>query len=184
MTYADLLEKRQKLNSVNFIPTANSSFIYAVARNKDKMDSVIKSLNKMIEPSENYKEYQRELDELNREFALKEEDGTIAFVTIPTPKGVQRGFKKLVGEGNSESKYEKALAALKEKYKEDIKEQEQRQKTYEAHLQKEVPPEDYRVFFIDADIIPDGLHPVGMEGCMPFIKEPTEGVPEERKKPK
>lgn len=184
MTYGDLLEKRQKLNSVNFIPTADSDFIYAVGRNKGDMDFVIKNLNKMIEPSVKFLEYQKKLDEINRKFALKEEDGTIAFVTITSSKGVQRGFKKLVGEGNPDSDYEKALAKLKIEFKPFIEEQEQKDTKYEEHLQKEVPESEYSPFVIDKSLIPDGLHPVGMEGVLHFIKKPGEKTEPAKKKTK
>ena len=156
MTYGELIDKRKKLNSVNFIETANSKFVYAVARNKDKMDSLIKSLNNMRKPSDEYIKYQEELDVVNRKHALKEADGTIAFVTINTPQGIQRGFKKLIGEGNPESVYEKDLSALKARHKEAIKEQEAKERAYEDRLDAEIPADDYRIFFIDADIIPDG----------------------------
>ena len=182
MTYGELLEKRRKLDSVNFIPDANNKFVYAVARNKDKMDSIKKSLEKMIKPDDAYVKYQEELDVINRKYAIKDPDGTISFVTIQTKQGVQRGYKKLVGEGNPESDFEKDIKKLKEKYKKEIEEQEAKEKIYDKRLEEEIPEDDYRIFFIDADIIPDGLHPVGMEGCLHFTREPEEEKPAQVKK--
>lgn len=184
MTYGELLEKRKKLDSVNFIEKAHHSFVYAVARNKDKMDSIKKSLEKMIAYDTGYEDYLKALDEINRKYAVKDSDGTISFVTISTGKGVQRGYKKLVGEGNPDSPYEKDIKALKDKYKKEISEQEAKEKIYETRLDEEIPADDYRIFFIDHDIIPDGLHPVGMEGCLHFIKEPEEEKKEPEKKSK
>ena len=66
--------------------------------------------------------------------------------------------------------------------KRGIEEQEQKDTKYEEHLQKEVPESEYSPFVIDKSLIPDGLHPVGMEGVLHFIKKPGEKTEPAKKK--
>ena len=170
MTYGELVIKRKQLDMVNYIATASGDFIYAVARNKQEMDPIVKATEKIKEHSTEYEKYIEELGVVNRKFALKEEDGTIAYVSyIDRILGPQRGFKKIVGEGNPESDYEIAIDKLNKKFSEAIKDQKVRDKKYEDYLKQEVPKNEYKSFMIKIDLIPDGLHPVGMEGCMHFI---------------
>jgi hypothetical protein len=181
MLYGEILKMRRNLEQVNFIQTANSKFLYAVARNKAKCDSIIKTLNTMIEPTQGIKDYRKELDELNRKYAERDVKGTIEYVYVQNSRGGQdQMYRKIVGEGNPESEYEKTLEILTAKYKDVISEHDFKIEKYNDHLRTEVSKEDSNFLQIEFKDIPSGLHPAAMDGCIPFIMEPTISEPEKK----
>lgn len=164
---------KANLDKVNFIEGANPKFVYAVAKNKDKCEQTIKAMTKMIEPSEGFKNYKEEADKLNEKYAEKDMDGTVGYVNHPV---YGRAYRKIVGEGNPNSDHGKDMITLEEKYKKEIKEQKEKIKIYENHLAEEVTGDDYRWRMIDEEIIPAGLHPQGMSGCLEFINNKEEEI--------
>lgn len=178
MIYREVIKMKANLDKVNFIEGADPKFGYAVARNKAKAESIIRAMDKTREPSEGIQKYREELDKLNLKYAEKDTDGSVGYVTINTPSGSSRAFRKIIGDGNPGSEYGKALEALKKKYQKDIDEHEAKLKTYTQLLDKEVPAEDFRMLMIDLDIVPKGLNPAGHDGCLEFIKK----LPEEEVK--
>jgi hypothetical protein len=180
MTYKEAINMRKNLDSVNQVNGASARFLYAVSRNKDHLDSVIKHLNKTVEASKDIQEYRKEIEKINLKHSLKDEDGSVQYTNIPMPNGMQRrAFKKIVGEGNPESEYEKEVAKLEKKFDKQISEHEAKIKKYEEMLDSDIPDGDLRLFMIDLDIVPDGLHPKAMDGIMPFIKEEVQQASKE-----
>jgi hypothetical protein len=168
MTYNDLIEMRNNLDQVNNIEGANAKFVYAVAKNKRRLDQIIKDLDKMIEPTEELTEYRKAIEKINQEFAEKDLDGTVGYTFDPK---YGRMYRKIVGIGNPESAYSRKIEKLKEKYKNAIDEHEKKVKSYTDLLKEDVPEDEYRKHMIDLDIVPNGLNPVGMSGCLEFIKD-------------
>ncbi len=168
MTYKDVIEMRNNLDQVNHIEGADAKFVYAVAKNKRRLDQIIKDLNKMIEPSDEIIKYREEVDKINQEFAEKDPDGTVGYI-FDAQFG--RMYRKVIGNGNPLSPYSKKIEALKKTYKKDIDEHEKKEKAYKQLLKEELPEEEYRKYMIDLDIVPAGLHPLGMSGCLEFIKD-------------
>lgn len=172
MTYKEAVNMRKNLDMVNQVNGASARFLYAVSRNKDHLDSVIRHLNKTVEQTKDIQEYRKEVEKINQKHALKDEDGSVQYTNVPMPNGMQRrAFKKIVGEGNPNSDYEKEITELESRYDEQIREHEAKIKKYDEMLESEIPDGDLRLFMIDLDIVPDGLHPRAMDGVLPFIKE-------------
>ena len=175
MTYQELIIQKNNLDRINFIADADPRFLYAVSKNKARLESIVKLVNKMVEQGEAITEYRKELDTITKEFAEKDADGTIAYLTIKDNSGSeQKAYKKVIGEGNASSAYSKKVEKLKDKYKSDLDEYEARIKSFNTLLETEVPEDEYRKFMIDIEIVPKGLHPLAMDGCYPFIKEVEE----------
>ena len=171
MTYRDILIMRMNLDQVNAIDGTNPRFTYAVSRNKARLDSIIKHLDGIKKPSEDIEEFWRKLDEINKAHAETDESGTVQYTNIQIDGQIKKAYKKVVGEGNPDSKYTKAVDKLREKYKAQIEQYEDQVKAYNKILDDEVPDDDFRKFMIDLDIVPAGLNPRAMDGCFPFIKE-------------
>jgi predicted AlkP superfamily phosphohydrolase/phosphomutase len=180
MTYKEAVTMRKNLDAVNQVAGTSARFLYAVSRNKDHLDSVIKHLNKTVEASKDIQEYRKEIEKINLKHSLKDEDGSVQYTNVPMPNGMQRrAFKKIVGEGNPDSEYEKEVAKLEKKFDKQISEHEARIKKYEEMLDSDIPADDLRLFMIDLDIVPDGLHPRAMDGIIPFIKEEVQQTSKE-----
>lgn len=172
MTYKDAIVMRQNLNHITQSNGSSAKFLYAISRNKDHLDSLIKHLNKIVEQSDEIRAYRREVDKLNEFHALRNEEGDIEYVNMPGPGGNPRkAFKKIIGEHNPESEYEKTLAKIDKKYADAIKLHEQKIESYEKMLDNDIPEGELRLFMIDLDIVPDGLNPKAMDGCLAFIKQ-------------
>ena len=171
MTYRDILIMRMNLDQVNAIDGTNPKFIYAVSRNKARLDSIIKGINEIKKPSEDIEEFWRKFDETNKKHAETDESGTVQYTTIQLDGQEKKAFKKVIGEGNPESKYSKELAKLRDEYKDQLEKYEGQIKSYNKMLDEEVPADDFRKFMIDLEIVPAGLNPKAMDGCLPFIKE-------------
>ena len=168
MTYLEVIEMRDNLNKVNYIEGANARFLYAVAINKAKLEVIIKAMNIVVEPTPDILFYQKELDRINLRYAEKDQDGTVGYVIHPT---FGRAFRKIVGDGNASSPYMKEVASLKETFSEEIARQEAKNRTYKDLLKMDLPAEEFQPLKIDLEIVPAGLHPLGMQGCISFIKE-------------
>ena len=171
MTYRDVLVMKSNLDQVNFIQGADARFVYAVAKNKARLESIIKVMSKMIDPGEGIVKFRDESDALNQEFAERDPDGTVGYINLTSHGSTVRAYRKIIGDGNSGSDHGKRLNELKEMYKADLEKHEVKIKTYNMLLDTELPEEEYRRHMIDLEIIPAGLHPLGMSGCLEFIRE-------------
>lgn len=174
MTYRDILIMRNNLEQVNPIEGTNPKFLYAVSRNKARLDSIIKHLDGIKKPSEEIEEFWKKLDEINKKHAETDETGTVQYITAQIDGVMKKAYKKVIGEGNPESKYTKEVDKLKLKYQDAVDKYEGKIKNYNKMLDEELPEGDYRIFWIDFEIVPAGLNPRGMDGCLPFIKEIAE----------
>jgi hypothetical protein len=171
MTYRDLIIMRNNLDLVNTIEGTNPKFLYAVSRNKARLDTIIKTLDSLKKPSETIEDFWRKLDEINKKHAETDDSGTVQYTTISLDGQTKKAYKKVIGEGNPTSKYTKEVNELKKKFQDDIDKYEANIKNYNKMLDEEVPEGDYRIFWIDFEIIPAGLNPRAMDGCLPFTKE-------------
>ena len=172
MTYKEAIVMRQNLNQINQVNGTSAKFLYAVSRNKDHLDSLIKHLNNTIEQSDDIRAYRNEVDKLNEVHAFRNEEGEIEYVNVPGPGGQQRrAFKKIVGQNNPESDYEKSIARIEKKYAIAIKNHEEKIASYEKMLDNDITEGELRLFMIDLDIVPDGINPKAMDGLLPFIRQ-------------
>lgn len=182
MTYKDIIIMRRNLDFVEQTKEADPKFLYAVSKMKRRADSIIETLNSIKKPSEKIEEYWKKFDELNKKFAEKDDTGTVIYTTIPVGGQQRKAFKKVIGEGNPNSNYEHECDALKDEYKNDIDIQESKNKKYNEMLDVVVPKDEFRLHMIDIDIVPNGIHPLAMDGIIWFIKEDEQEVNKEVKK--
>lgn len=173
---------RNNLEFIDPIKDANPKFLYAVAKMKARLDSIIKILDNMRKPSEKIQEYWKELDDINRKYAEIDESGTVIYTTTVIDGQTRKAYKKVIGEGNPESKYTKDVDKLKEKYKEDIDVYETSIKKYNTMLDEEPPKDELRLHMIDIDIVPAGLSQRAMDGCLLFIRDNPAAEPEPKEK--
>ena len=178
MTYRDVIIQRNNLEMVNSLEGTNPKFTYAVSKNKRFLDSIIKLLDEIKKPSEKIEEYWRKLDEINKKHAETDESGTVLYTTITVDGQPRKAYKKVVGEGNPDSKYTKETEKLKKEFQADIDKYEKQVKAYNEMLDNELPEGELRVHWIDLEIVPAGLNQKGMDGCLPFIKDTDQ--PEEK----
>ena len=147
-----------------------AKFTYAVKKNKDRLVSEIRAMEKAKEPAEDFKVYQKELDELYKEHAEKDALGnpkTEAFMLTITKKG--RKYI-LPGKDDSESDYTKALIKLQKKHKEAIETQEKREEEYQEFLKEET---EWEPFMIDLETVPEDIHQSIMDRIIFMIKDKT-----------
>jgi hypothetical protein len=182
MTYREILVMRNNLDLVDTIRDANPKFLYAVAKMKARLDSIMKTLDSLKKPSEKIQEFWQKLDEINKKHAETDESGTVLYTSVTMDGQHRKAYKKVIGEGNPESKYTKEVDKLKEKYKSEIDEYEANVKKYNAMLDEKLPDGELRMHFIDLDIVPAGLNPKAMDGCLPFIKDIPDPKDEEPEK--
>ena len=117
-------------------------------------------------------EYLKSTDELNKKHAVRDAEGTIEYISVTGNNGrPMQAYKKIVGEGKEGSDYELDLVKLRKKYKETLDQADEKQKAYREHLNNIVPENDLKLLMIDLDIVPNGLHPKAMDGCIHFIKD-------------
>ena len=143
-----------------------AKFTYAVKKNKDRIASEIKAMEK--EPGAEFKKYQEELDVLYKEYAEKDAMGkpkTEAFMLTPTQKG--RRYI-LPGKDDPESKYTKALVKLQKKHKAAIEAQEKKEEEYQEFLKENT---EWKPFMIDLDIVPEDIHQLIMDKIIWMIKD-------------
>jgi len=176
MTYREVLIMRKNLDEVNPIEGVNVKFLYAVSKNKEKLDSIIKHLDGLKKPSDEINEFWKKLDELNTKYAEVDETGTVVYSTAMVNGEPRKAYKKVIGEGNPDSKYTKEVEKLREKHKKAIDAYEEAIRRYNTMLDNELEEDGcdkgtYRKHMIDLDIVPAGLHPKAMDGCLPFIKD-------------
>ena len=173
MKYRDVLIMRSNLDHVN-TTEGSAKFLYVVCKNKARLDTVIRDLDSLRKPSEAIEEFWRKLDEINKIFAATDESGTVEYTSVNVNGEIKKAYKKVIGEGNPESPYSKEVDKLREKFQTDIDKFEDGAKRYNKMLDEEVIEGDFRIFWIDFDIVPDGLNVKAMDGCLPFIKEIAE----------
>lgn len=185
MTYRDVIVMRRNLDQVNPLEGTNAKFLYAVSKNKAKLDSIIKHLDNTKKPSDEMVKYWEKLDEINKKFAETDESGTVLYTNISVEGQTRKAYKKVVGEGNPDSKYTKEIEKLKEKFRADLDKYEAAIKKYNELLEEEVEEfktGEKRFHMIDLEIVPSGLNPLAMDGCLPFIKDQEDKEPEKEKK--
>jgi hypothetical protein len=178
MTYEDVIKMRSNLAKVNFIQNADAKFVYAVAKNLRRLDQIVKDLNKIIEPSDDIVKYREKIGKINLQYAERDSDGSVGYLSDPV---YGRVYRKIVGDGNPTSDHGKAMEKLEEEYAVVIDEHKGKVKAYEAMLKEDLPEGEFRKHMIDLEIVPAGLNPEAMRGCLEFIKEPAGNVESEKK---
>lgn len=117
---------------------ASTTFKYAVERNQDKLESLVKVIQKQFKPDEKYEEYQQEIIKVNEKFAVKV-DGKAKIISTPLGDGRVENRYDIdpVMLNEQDSPYNKAIAAVSKKYETTIKKYQEAWKKYMDFLEGE-----------------------------------------------
>lgn len=152
MKNSELFELYQWLEAVSYIWWAR--FAYWVSKNKKRILEEIKTIESSNEPTEWYKEFDKERVELCKKFANKDENWEA----------------KIVGKSYDifdTDTFNEELEKLREKYKSDLEEMEKKNKEYEELL-KEESTIDF--FEIKNEIIPEIVTAKQLDPIMAVIE--------------
>mgnify|MGYP001264990549 CR=1 FL=1 len=127
MVNRDLINVKEGIDKMSdLVNVANINFAIEIARINDYVERELNIIRKgRKKPSEKYQEFLKEQEVLNMKYAIQKEDGTLQMVNgnilIRNPKA-----------------YHEEYSILKDKYKEEIKEQEKIDKEFEEFLDSPV----------------------------------------------
>lgn len=162
-TYNDLYMFQRGLMRAERV---GNRFSYIVSKNLRMVNIEIEDLEKVIEQNEKMKEYHKKVEVLNKEYALKDEEGE--FILRDTViQGEKAKIYRIPGKGDPISKYGKALQKLKDEYKEEIDAQEKKVEEYNTFLKESFT---WEPAMIDLNDVPDAAGPV-MDAIIFMIKD-------------
>jgi len=179
MRYVDCLIMNVGLQEVKG-PGMKARFTYKVARNKQLIEPVIKSLDGMIKPSDDYKEFADARQDLLKEFANKDENGD-PIVRTKWVGNQQRESFIIPGINDKTNEFNVRMDKLKEENKKAIDEQDEKETKYDEHLETEC--DDFTPLYVDWNIVPENLPQEAMDGVQFMIKQ-SEEKPAAKKKRK
>lgn len=151
-TFGDLYIFRDGLLKVE---RKGRDFSYAVNRNLRLINEEIKDLEKMREHTPEMKEYLRKVEELNKECAIKDDEGEFIY-RDGIIQGQRAKMYRIPGKNDPNSYYSKQLKKYKSQFAKTIKEQEEREQQWKEMLEKPCSYEPYMVEFRD---VPDAAAP-------------------------
>lgn len=152
MKNSELFDLYHWLEAVSHIGWAR--FAYWVSKNKKRILEEIKTIEAANEPTEWYKEFDKERVELCKKFADKDENWEA----------------KIVGKSYDISDigaFNKELEKLREKYKSDLEEMEKKNKEYEELLKEETTIDFFK---IKNEIIPEVVTAKQLDPIMAVIE--------------
>lgn len=136
----------------------NVEFMYLIIKNKFKIKDEIEIFRQLSQPSDEYIEYLKELEEIAYKYAERDENGNL----VRTATGIKVKDKNI-------SLAENAVNHLKIKYKKAINEYEERQKQIEKILDEEI---DIKLEKIPYDLLPkDEISGEQLEILFPIIEK-------------
>lgn len=145
----------------NITPVKGVKLNYAIAKNIALLNSEAEAIKKALEPNAEFQTYNKERIELCEEHAKKDENGK----TIKTP--LANGTEEYVF-GENQAKFDKAVKALQEVYKDGITAQEEKLKKDTLFLKE---PNKVELHKIDMTEIPEDIDTNQMRALYPLIKE-------------
>lgn len=145
-----------------------AKFSHAVVKNLRALNVEIEDMENIIELSGEMKEYNKKVEELNREHALKDEEGEY-ILRDTVIQGEQAKIFRIPGKGDKTSTYGKALELLKKEYKEHIDAHQKEVDEYNEYIKDE--PCTWEIpKMIDKKDVPDAAAPV-MDAIIFMIKD-------------
>ncbi len=139
-------------------------FSYAIARNIDKAESIVKALKKTMKPTEKYLEgFEVERLKLIKKHVKKDEKGNLI-------KKVDRETGVFDYDYDDYDKFKEELEVLQksEKYKEEYDKQKKKYDDYVANLDK--PSEKFETFKVDKKEIPEKINAKQLQPILVIIK--------------
>ena len=153
---------------LEMIQLTGAKFTYAITKNKRRIESEIKIMEKAKEPMEEFKAYQKELEKLYIKHADKDANGKPK--SKPIMVSATRSSRQYIipGLDDPDSIFGKALAKLRNTHKASIEAQEKREEEFAEFLDEE---SEWEPFMIDLDIVPDDIHQGIMDRIIWMIKD-------------
>ena len=134
-----------------------AKFTFTINRNRQAIKPMAKKVNEMVTMSESFKEFDKKRVEINEKYAEKDESG----------KTTMKDERFVIPEDKKED-FEKEIEALKEEYKDTIKEREEQKNNVEAYLKEET---ELELKPIPLSMIPDDINVDEMEIIEPLVEE-------------
>ncbi len=133
---------------------------YAIAKNKMSLEKELKTLQKVNEPSNDFKTYLQKRRKLLEKYCEKDENGNLKTESIPN------GIRYVGVEKNKD--FQKELKKLMSDNMKLIKKQTDKDNEYQRFLQEE---SDLELHKIDFKMIPEDITVEQMEALTPMVKE-------------
>lgn len=163
MKRIELFEMAQNLDKVR---QKGSKFCYAITKNKYKLQKEIRDMEKVIEPSTEYKEFANEMEKLKKELAKKDDMGNPLIIQRMGPNGQPASFYDIDGVDDPKSEFNIRKDEIKNNYLEAIEEHENKIKDYRENLlQEEV---DFPFHKIRLSDVPVDISQEEMDVIFPF----------------
>jgi len=179
MTYAECLEMLNGLSAMDQVSPSilHVRLSYAVAKNKRKLNEVVKDMQTLLRQSEGFQKFQKEKKDILKKHAEKDSKGLPIKDKIQSPQGFIDDY--LIKGGTEEgSPFARDLEKLKAKYKKEIDEWEIQAKKYNESLEME---SDFEPHMVTEDLLPEkGIPQAAMNGLVYMITEETK--PSSKKK--
>lgn len=178
MKYIELIIMKNGLDAVE-APNMKARFSYAVARNKQILENVLKAVDEVLKKTEKYEEYEKERKDILVKYAKRDQDGEPILENIRVGNMVQRSYR-IPGIDDKNHPVNLELEALKKKYKTEIDHRDKQVKEYEEFIEKEA--EDVELHMVAWKLVPvEGLSQQAMDGVI-YMAHPPED--DENEKPK
>jgi len=143
-------------------------FTYVISKNKRSLDQEVEDMEKFKLPSEEFKNFQKDLEDIRLKHAKKDSNNKPIIINRPGPMGRPQQAYDIDGPEDVNSPFRKDVAKCEKKYKEAIDKQEDIMKKFqEEFLQEEVEIELLQVDY-DEDV-PDDITQDEMDGIFDVI---------------
>ena len=153
MKNKDILKLLQGLNQISNYP--GTKFAYCVAKNMNIIKPELESLNKAVEQTKEFKEYENKRIELAIKYAKKDSKGDPTIANNEYVLEDKKGFDKQIKE-------------LQKGYDKAIKEREKQFEEYNKLLEEDV---DIKLYQIELDNLPKEITPQQMSAILSIVKE-------------
>ena len=140
----------------------NVKFLYTVHKNKRILETEVKSLMEAKEPTAKYMEFQQKRIALCEEHCERNEQGRPVMTNVGTPQ------QSYVFSEEKRPLFEGEVGPLKEEYKEEIEEQEEKEKQFFELLKEEV---ELELCKFKLDIMPEKVFGQEMDLLFDLIEE-------------
>lgn len=169
MRYIDCLIMNDGLMAVS-ATGMKSRFSYAVSRNKQLLEPIIKSMEEMTKPNDEHKEFTDERQDLLKEYAQKDENGNPIIQRTPGPNNQIRESFMIPGVNDKDNEFNTKLEKIRKKHQKAIDEQADKEEKYNEFLDTKV--DDFTPIMVEWKLVPEtGLSQQAMDGVFFMIKE-------------
>jgi len=136
--------------------TLNRKLAFAIAKNKSHIEHIVKALDEVRKPAEEYREFESKRYDVVKEYGKRDKEGNLKIIN-----GIEYEI-----DPKKRKEFDEKVEALKEEYKEVIERTETQVKEYADVLDEKV---EVDLHFINEDLLPEEITPAEIEGLSHFI---------------